>query len=107
MTEQYTREQKIKDVRKAIDSDCLNPLTALWATRCQLLLSEIDRLQQERDEWKAEAYKLAHVELERDKAIEGLKWYANTFTYVGLISDIDKDCGDKARSILSDLGVSL
>ena len=87
MTEQYNREQRLAEIRSR--QAYAAPDGPYWAgeysSDVSFLLSEIDRLQQE-----------------RDKALEGLRWYA------GLLesSEYDDD-GNRAITILSDLGVSL
>lgn len=79
------------------------------------LLSEIDRLEQERSIWEraAEAQKDNNIAILRDmgKVIKGLQWYADLNNYklvngsfVETTTRATSDSGNKARTTLKELG---
>lgn len=74
-----------------------------WQEKRSKLLSELERVEQERKSELFARYNvevdLRKVEEERDKAIEGLRWYAEK----NHLSRHWSEDGDKARSILSEL----
>lgn len=90
--------------------------------KLQELQEEVVRLEKARDNWKRRAEhwnqkydsELSRLQAERDKAIEGLRWYANKHNYVISPNDdpfdispesVVVDGGDLARDVLSELGV--
>lgn len=82
------------------------------------LFREIDRLLQREEQEQSQAFwtregLIEKLQQERDNAIEGLQWYADPAQYDidhldkhGYII-IDNDGGEKARTILSELGVKI
>jgi len=101
----------------------------------RFLLSELDRereesrkLWEERDFWKGQYDRqversvflgemVERLREERDKLIEGLRWYADTSNYVSrdisgrlfriIASEVGKDYGKRARDILAEIGVTV
>ena len=86
------------------------------------LRQELSRLQVERDAYYANAkyteaafHGITKLKAERDKAVEGLRWYANKVNYAISVTDNPFDSspesvlideGEIARNVLSELGVS-
>jgi len=114
------KEKKIAEIREALEKIDRGDLSEIGDAHgkagewLRFLLDELDRLQAERDSHGPEGRNYTnkqYVDLlaERDKLIEGLRWYADSRNWAGDVfapPEVD-DGGQRARDILKEIGVTV